>query len=111
MENLRRDLGTKEFGWVAVREHGHTGQDLHYHALVTGLTDWHAPERLKWIQCWNKIGGDAQVDVYRRGKGGIQYILKDADPNDPDALEIEIQQTLFPDRPPARRAGEKASAK
>jgi hypothetical protein len=107
MAELRAALGTNEFGWVAAREYGRTRQDLHYHALVKGLSDWHAPERLDWMRRWGKFAGDARIDPFTPDAGGVEYILKDADPANPDAMEIEIQNLLFPETKTEPKASRK----
>jgi|HubBroStandDraft_1064217.scaffolds.fasta_scaffold206759_2 hypothetical protein len=87
---LRDELGTSDFGWFAVREFGRTGHDLHYHVLVKGLRAWHADERLEWMRRWWRIAGESQIAYYTPNTGGVAYILKNTDPSDADAIEIEI---------------------
>jgi hypothetical protein len=100
LEELRKSLGTGDFGYVAVREFGKTGQDLHYHVLVKGLMRSHNDERLDFMRRWWKLAGDGRVDPYKPGVGGIGYILKDLDADRPDDIEIgpdsndQMQQEL-----------------
>jgi len=90
---LRRELGSEDFGCFSIREFGRTGQDLHYHAIVKGLKRWGVDERAEFTERWNKLAGDARIDTYDAALGGLEYMLKEADPNDPDAIEIETQRT------------------
>jgi hypothetical protein len=97
---LRDALGTQDFGWVGVPEHGRTGLDFHYHVLVSGLRERHAPQRLEWMRRWNKIGGDARIDTFRHDVGGVRYILKHVGPEDMDNFELHLNsrtqlQTTF----------------
>jgi len=39
IEEIRKALGTGNFGWVAVPEAGRTGLDYHYHVLIGGLRE------------------------------------------------------------------------
>jgi hypothetical protein len=90
LETLRNDLGTADFSFVAVREFGKTGQDLHYHLLIKGLRRSHYDERLDFMRRWSKLAGDARIDPYKPGTGGIAYILKDLDQSRPEDLEFNL---------------------
>jgi hypothetical protein len=90
-ETLQGELGTAAFQWVAIPERGRTGLDFHYHALVAGLCERHAPHRMEWMRRWQKIGGDARIDTYRPTAGGVSYILKQARPEDMDDFEIHLK--------------------
>jgi hypothetical protein len=97
---LKASLGTENFGWIAVPEWGRTGQDFHYHVLVTGLRDWSADNRLRWMKRWRELAGDALITVFHEGAGGIEYILKHAGPSTMDQIEFELSdgsrmQTTF----------------
>jgi len=87
---LRDELGTPNFEWIAVPEHGHTGLDFHYHALIAGLREYHATQRLEWMRRWHKIGGDARIDTFKPDVGGVRYLLKNVGPQDTDALELHL---------------------
>jgi hypothetical protein len=87
---LRDDLGTLEFQWIGVHEHGRTGFDFHYHVLVAGLRERHAPQRVDWMRRWSKIGGDALIDAYKPDAGGVRYILKHIGPQDMDDVEMHL---------------------
>jgi hypothetical protein len=63
--------------------------------LTKGLRGWHADERLEWMKRWWKMSGEAQIDIYMPSAGGIPYILKNANPSDPDGIEIETRRELF----------------
>jgi hypothetical protein len=88
---LREALGTGDFGWVGVPEHGRTGFNFHYHVLIAGLREYHASRRAEWMRRWNKIGGDALITTFNPGAGGIDYIIKNCGPNDVDSIELEIK--------------------
>jgi hypothetical protein len=90
LEALRESLGTEDFGFVAVRENGRTGQNHHYHALIKGLKRSHYDERLDFMSRWWKLAGDALINPYKEGAGGISYILKDLDPSRPDDIEFNL---------------------
>jgi hypothetical protein len=94
MDALQSDLGTSEFQWLAVPEHGRTGLAFHFHALVAGLRDRRARQRVEWMRRWFKIGGDARIDAYNAAAGGIRYILKGVGPNHLDNLEIHLNAPL-----------------
>jgi hypothetical protein len=88
---LREQLGTKNFSWIAIPESGRTGLAPHYHALVGGLRDDDdAGDRLEWMRRWWKLSGDARIDPYKPNAGGIAYILKSVGPDDVDDFEIHI---------------------
>jgi hypothetical protein len=86
MEVLGEALGDPNFGYVAVCELGRTRENLHYHALVMGLTDHFAEQRLYFMERWNRLCGDARVEPFIPGPQGIEYILKDISPDNPDAI-------------------------
>jgi hypothetical protein len=90
VDALHDDLGTLEFQWIGVPENGRTGMDFHYHALVAGLREYHAPQRLEWMRRWHKIGGDARIDIFKPDVGGVRYILKHVKPEDMDDLELHL---------------------
>jgi hypothetical protein len=87
---LRDALGTSDFQWIAVPEHGRTGMDFHYHVLIAGLRECHAPQRVEWMRRSGKIGGDALIDTYKSDARGVRYILKHVNPNDMDNLELHL---------------------
>jgi hypothetical protein len=90
LDELQKSLGTGDFGYFAVREFGKTGQDLHFHVLIMGLKASHYDERLEWMRRWSKLAGDAQINPYSTKAGGIAYILKNVDPQDPDAIDFKL---------------------
>ena len=60
------------------RRYGKTGNDLHFHVLVTGLLNWHADQRLDFMRRLESHGcGDARIDPYTSGDAGLRYILED----------------------------------
>lgn len=87
---LRDALGNEDFEWIGIPEAGRTGLDFHFHVLIGGLNDWHAPERLEWMRRWYKLAGDARIDIYRPGVGGVRYILKNVGPDDMDKIEFHL---------------------
>jgi len=89
-DELRAALGNENFEWIGVPETGITGEDFHFHVLIGGLNDWHAPERLEFMRRWNKIASDARVDVYDPSLLGVRYILKYLEPNDTDSIEFHL---------------------
>jgi hypothetical protein len=90
-EELQENLGTKTFHWVGVPENGVTGLHFHYHLLVAGLKPGcGATERLSWMRRWWKLAGDAQIEDFRAGSGGVRYILKSVGPNDFDKIEFHL---------------------
>jgi hypothetical protein len=88
---LREALGTNDFGWVGVPEHGRTGRNFHYHVLIAGLREHHGSRKLEWMRRWNKVGGDALITRFSPNAGGIAYILKNLKPNDVDDIELQIK--------------------
>lgn len=89
-EELDRELGTGDFEFVGVPEYGAGGQ-FHYHLLIGGLRlGIGAEQRLEWGAKWWKLAGDARIDDYRPGIGGIRYILKYVDPDDMDEIEFHL---------------------
>lgn len=90
VSELREALGTKDFEWLGVPEFGRTGADFHFHLLVGGLRDWQAAEREEWMRRWFKLAGEGQIDIYRPGIGGVDYILKSVGPNDTDEIEFHL---------------------
>jgi len=74
--------------WIAVPEHGRTGNDYHFHVLIGGLPDVSAHERLHLMNLWTS--GDALITEFRPGESGITYILKDAGPE--TEIEFEISE-------------------
>jgi hypothetical protein len=88
--DLREGLGTPDFGFFAVREYGKTGADLHYHLLVMGLAEKDAGARVAWMHRWWKLAGDGLITPYAPKAGGLYYILKNAGPNDADAIEFDL---------------------
>lgn len=93
LNKLKDELGTPHFGWFAVREFGRTGQDLHFHVLITGLTDPGAANRMEFMRLWAKLAGDGRVDLYVRNPRGISYILKNTTPDDPGCYEFELSDS------------------
>ena len=89
-DELRAALGTTDFEWLAVPELGRTGEDFHFHVLIGGLCDWHAPERQEFMHRWNKLAGDALITVFKPGIGGVRYVLKDIGPDDMDKIEFHL---------------------
>jgi hypothetical protein len=90
LEELRKSLGTEDFGYFAVRELGKTGADEHFHLLIKGLKRSYYDERLEFMHRWSKLAGDGRIDPYKPGIGGIAYILKNVDPNRPDDILIGL---------------------
>ena len=90
IEELCEELGTSDFQWIGIPELGRTGADLHFHLLIAGLCEWHAPERLAWMRRWWKFAGDARIDVYKPGVGGVRYVLKNVGPDDMDKIEFHL---------------------
>ena len=90
MRELKLALGTGNFAWFAVREDGKTGMDLHFHSLVMGLTDRGAEQRVEWMRAWEKLAGDALITPFNPDAGGLAYILKNVNPDDPDAIDFEM---------------------
>ena len=39
---------------------------------------------------WRKLSGDARIDVYKPGVGGVRYILKNVGPDDLDKIEFHL---------------------
>lgn len=89
-DELRAALGTEDFEWIGIPETGRTGLDFHFHVLVGGLNDWHAPERQEFMRRWWKLAGDARIDVYKPGVGGVRYVLKNVGPDDMDKIEFHL---------------------
>lgn len=93
--NLRKALGTPDFGYFAVREYGRTGGDLHYHVLVMGLSDAGPAAMLEWMRRWGKLGGDPRIGPFNPGPRGPEYILKDVVPDDQTAIELEMASGTY----------------
>ena len=90
-DELRVALGTENFQWFGVPEHGSTGLHFHYHVLVAGLTSGCGPaERLVWMRRWYKFAGDARIEDYKANCGGVRYVLKHVVPGDLDAIEFHL---------------------
>jgi hypothetical protein len=87
---LQRELGTEDFNFVAIPEHGSTGHDYHFHVLVGGLSDCSSKQRLAWMKRWRELSGDALIEPYLPTKGGIQYILKNATPDSMDSWVLDL---------------------
>jgi hypothetical protein len=93
IDQLREALGTPDFEWFGVPEQGRTGMSFHYHVLIAGLREFHAPEREEWMRRWYKLGGDARIDGYKAGCGGVRYILKTVGPRNTDRIEFHLVST------------------
>ena len=90
-DELRDALGTADFEWFGVPEHGVTGLHFHYHALVGGLNPGcGAAERLCWMKRWYKLAGDARITDFKPNSGAARYILKAVDPDDLDDIEFHL---------------------
>jgi hypothetical protein len=87
---LKEALGTDQFQWVSVAEWGKTRADLHYHVLVRGLREWQAAQRVDFMKRWNRGCGNARIDPYRPGVGGVRYILKTIEPGGADRIDMNI---------------------
>lgn len=90
IEELRGALGTEDFSWIAVPEDGRTGADFHFHALIGGLSAWHARQRVVWMRKWNCLAGDALITIYNPSNRGARYILKTVTPQNVEKVEFEI---------------------
>lgn len=90
IDSLRSELGTANFGFVAIPEYGVTGTNFHYHALVMGLENWHAAAREEWMRRWFKSSGEARITQFNPGSGGVRYILKHVGPHDGDTIQFEL---------------------
>jgi hypothetical protein len=91
-DELRDALGTANFEWIGIPEHGVTGLHFHFHALVGGLVPGcGAAERLCWMKKWHALAGDARITDFKPHSGGVRYILKHVVPGDMDAIEIHLR--------------------
>jgi hypothetical protein len=87
---LREALGTPDFEWIGVPESGVTGLNCHFHVLVGGLVaGCGAAERLEWMRRWYRLAGNAQIEDFRPGSGGVRYILKHVK-GDLDSIEWHL---------------------
>jgi hypothetical protein len=90
-EALQEDLGTKDFQWIGVPESGTSGFNFHFHVLIAGLRQGcGATERLEFMRRWYKLAGDAQIEDFRAGSGGVRYVLKSVGPNNVDKIEFHL---------------------
>jgi hypothetical protein len=87
---LRSELGTTNFGFVAVPEFGTTLLNFHFHLLMVGLRQWRTPERLEWMRRWHKLAGNALITEFKPCVGGIRYVLKTIGPDDMDDIEFDL---------------------
>jgi hypothetical protein len=72
ISDLRRAEGGNDFRWFCVLERGISGGNLHFHALVGGVSN----RRSLWARKWNDLGGDALITSFDAGKKGALYLLK-----------------------------------
>ena len=90
-EELQQALGTSDFEWIGVPEHGSGGLNFHFHVLIGGLNPGcGAAERLCWMKRWYKLAGDARITDFKPDCGGVRYILKHIVPGDMDAIEFHL---------------------
>jgi hypothetical protein len=90
-DELRDALGTSDFQWFGVPEHGSTGLNFHYHVLIAGLNPGcGAAERLCWMKRWWKLAGDARIEDFKADSGAARYILKGVRPEHFDKIEIHL---------------------
>jgi hypothetical protein len=83
--------GTTDFGWIAVPENGRTGFHFHYHVLVGGLKPGlGAAERLDSMRRWWHLAGDARIDDFKEGVGGVRYIVKGLTPQNFQSVELHL---------------------
>lgn len=80
---MRRTEGSKDFRWFRVLERGISGGNLHFHALVGGVSN----RRSLWARKWNDLGGDAVITNFDAKKNGILYLLKTM--NDDGELDFD----------------------
>lgn len=87
ISEIRKREGTDAFSWVRVAERGSSREHLHFHVLVAGLRD---PCKWDWVLRWEKLAGDSMIFYYQRGRGGIRYMLKEAEPGRDFDIQIAI---------------------
>jgi len=93
ISEVRQKVGTAAFRWVRVTERGANQDNVHFHALVGGLRD---ATKWDWVLRWDDLAGTADIFYYRPNAGGIEYMLKTAEPNRDFEIEFEFP---LPDRP------------
>lgn len=70
---VKAEEGGEDFRWVRVLERGATGENAHFHALIGGLRN----RRLKWIDRWKAVGGNALIVPYDPKRDAVLYMLKE----------------------------------
>ena len=66
-------LAGREIYWIRVTERGRSLGALHFHVLVAESS---SVSIVRAEQLWGRLAGDAQINVFDEGRGGVAYVLK-----------------------------------
>jgi hypothetical protein len=80
IDAIRKAEGTSAFCWFRVKELGAFGDNFHFHVLVGGLRN---PSKFPWMLLWDELAGEANLSYFVTHLGGIRYILKSVQPDQP----------------------------
>lgn len=87
LSEIDEAVGTADFHWFRVTEHGAFGNNLHYHLLLGGLRD---ASKWDWILRWEELAGEAVIHYFFPCRGAITYILKTARPGCDFEIDFDL---------------------
>lgn len=88
IEDCERVAGTTAFEWIAVPELGRS--EFHFDVLIGGLEQHHADYHAAFAARWNRANGDARIDFYKPGVGGVRHMLRTISPREIDRIQMDL---------------------
>ena len=77
VSELQKKEGGSKFRYIQVTETGSYKDNIHFHILIGGLRPSAPKFTGPWIERWEQLAGDAEIDDYDPDGNYVYYMLKD----------------------------------